>query len=178
MFEHVQPIIGPYTSRPAVCLDYDPRAADVAQQVGSLVFAYLPQVHVEHIGSTSAPGCAGKGIVDLMIPVPAGEWEKVKELFERLGFQRQPGAEPFPEDRPMRVGSWVHGNETFLLHIHLIDATSPEVEQLRFFRTCLRSDSELLRAYVARKRKIIASGVTDSLEYCRLKGEFLKEVLG
>jgi hypothetical protein len=32
--------------------------------------------------------------------------------------------------------------------------------------------------YVARKREIIASGVTDSLEYCRIKGEFIKEMLG
>ncbi len=49
---------------------------------------------------------------------------------------------------------------------------------MRFFRACLRADPELLRAYVARKREIIASGVTDSLEYCRIKGEFIKAMLG
>ena len=35
-----------------------------------------------------------------------------------------------------------------------------------------------MRAYVAQKRKIIDGGVTDSLEYCKAKGEFLKTVLG
>ena len=46
------------------------------------------------------------------------------------------------------------------------------------FRACLRADPELMKAYVAQKRKIIASGITDSLEYCYAKGEFIKAVLG
>jgi GrpB-like predicted nucleotidyltransferase (UPF0157 family) len=171
-------VIGPYICRPPECREYDPRAAEVAWQVASMVARHLPQVRVEHVGSTAVPGCAGKGIVDLMLPVPDGEMERVKELLQRLGFQPQAGPDPFPEDRPMRVGSWVHDGETFLLHVHAIPASSPEVDGMRFFRACLRADPELMRAYVARKRDIIAGGVSDSLEYCRIKGEFLKEVLG
>ena len=49
---------------------------------------------------------------------------------------------------------------------------------MRFFRNRLRADPDLLRAYVARKREIVASGVTGSLDYCRIKGEFIKKVLG
>lgn len=178
MFDEVEPVIGLYASRPAVCRDYDPRGAAVARQVAAVVSAHLPQVYAEHVGSTAAPGCAGKGIVDLLIPVPDGEMDKVKELLDRLGFQRQTGSDPFPEDRPMRVGALVQDGETFLLHVHVIPACSPEVEDIRFFRACLRADPELLKVYVAEKRKIIASGVTDSLEYCKAKGEFLKAVLG
>ena len=149
----------------------------VARQVVALVSTHLPQVHAEHVGSTSVPGCAGKGIVDLLIPVSDDEMDKVKELLDRLGFQRQTGLDPFPEDRPMRVGSWVQDGETFLLHVRVIPACRPEVEEMRFFRACLRADPELVEGYVAQKRKIIANGVTDSLEYCRAKGEFLKAVL-
>ena len=178
MFKQVESVIGPYASRPAVCRDYDPRAASVARQVVALVSTHLPQVHAEHVGSTAVPGCAGKGIVDLLIPVPDGEMDNVKELLDRLGFQRQTGLDPFPEDRPMRVGSWVQDDETFLLHVHVIPASSPEVEEMRFLRACLRADPELMKAYVAQKRKIIAIGVTDSLEYCKAKGDFLKTVLG
>ena len=129
------------------------------------------------MGSTAVDGCAGKGIVDLMIPTPEAELDHVKLLLDRLGFQRQRNRDPFPEDRPMRVGSLVYDGQTFLLHVHVIPETSPEVETLRFFRACLRADPYLLKAYVARKQQIIARGVTDSLEYCRLKGEFIKEVL-
>jgi GrpB-like predicted nucleotidyltransferase (UPF0157 family) len=145
MFENVQSVIGPYESRPAVCREYDPRAAAVAHQVAALISDLLPQVFVEHVGSTSVPGCAGKGIVDLMIPVPDGEMENVKRLLDGLGFQRQTNRDPFPEDRPMRVGGLVYDGDTFLLHIHVMPADSPEVEEMRFFRACLRADPELLR---------------------------------
>ena len=179
MFEHVRPLIGPYAAGPAVCRDYDPRGAVVAREIAVLVSTHLPQVRVEHVGSTAVPGCAGKGIVDLMIAArDEAELETVKELLDRLGFQGQIGQDPFPETRPMRAGSWPHQNETFLVHLHLMPAASPEVDEMRFFRSCLRADPELLAAYVAKKREIIASGVTDSLEYCRVKGEFIKAVLG
>jgi GrpB-like predicted nucleotidyltransferase (UPF0157 family) len=169
--------IGPYECRPAVCRDYDPRTAAIARRVIGIISSGLPQVHAEHIGSTAVPGCAGKGIVDLMIPVLDGELELVKQILERLGFQRQPGPNPFPEDRPMRVGSWREDGETFLLHVHVVPANSPEVEAIRFFRACLRADPELRKAYVKHKQKIIAGGITDSLEYCKAQGEFLKAVL-
>jgi GrpB-like predicted nucleotidyltransferase (UPF0157 family) len=177
MFEQVKSVVGPYSSLPAACRKHDPRAVEVARQIIALVAENMPQIHAEHVGSTSVPGCAGKGIVDLLVPVPDGKLDAVKELLERLGFQHQSGPEPFPEDRPMRVGSWQHDGETFLLHVHVIPASSPEVEEMRFFRSCLRSDPDLMKAYVAQKRKIIAGGVTDSLEYCKVKGEFLKAVL-
>lgn len=172
------PTILPYTARPAVCREYDPRAAVVAGQIAALVAAHLPHIAAEHVGSTSVPGCAGKGIVDLMIPVGGGELDAMKGLLDRLGFQRQTNRDPFPEDRPMRVGAVVHEGETFLLHVHVISATSPEVAEMRLFRDRLRADPELVAAYVARKRQIIAGGVTDSLEYCYAKGEFVQGVLG
>jgi GrpB-like predicted nucleotidyltransferase (UPF0157 family) len=178
VFEQVEAVIGPYASHPAACRKYDPCAVEVAGQIGSLIRTHLPQIGVEHVGSTAVPGCAGKGIVDLMVPVSDGDMGSVKELLERLGFQRQTGADAFPEERPMRVGSWTHDGETFLVHVHVIPADSPEVDAMRFFRACLRADPELVKAYVAKKREIISDGVTDSAEYCRIKGEFLKAVLG
>ena len=77
----------------------------------------------------------------------------------------------------MRVGAWDYQDGRFLLHVHVIPADSPEVDDLRFFRACLRADPQLLKLYIARKREIIAKGVTDSLDYCNAKGEFIKDVL-
>ncbi len=178
MSDPIQPRIGPYECRPAACRDFDPRAAVVAGRVAVLISSQLPQIRVEHVGSTSVPGCAGKGTIDLMLPVPEGQMETVRETLDRLGFQRQTGQDPFPEDRPLRVGSVVYEGDLFLLHVHAIPATSTEVEEMRFFRACLRGDPQLLKMYVARKRQILAAGVTDSLEYCRQKGQFIREVLG
>jgi GrpB-like predicted nucleotidyltransferase (UPF0157 family) len=178
MPDTIRPIIGPYPSHSAACRDYDARAVVVAGRIADCISSHLPKIRVEHVGSTSVPGCAGKGIVDLMIAVHDGEMAAVKEALAGLGFQHQTNCDPFPEDRPMRVGSVVHDGETFLLHVHVIPADSPEIEEMRFFRACLRADPELLNAYVARKREIIAGGVTDSLEYCKIKGKFIQQVLG
>jgi GrpB-like predicted nucleotidyltransferase (UPF0157 family) len=177
MPDPINHMIGPYESRPAVCRDYDPRAAVVADQIAACISSHLPRIRVEHIGSTSVPGCAGKGIVDLMIAA-AGEMDTVKEALADLGFQQQTTADPFPEDRPMRVGSVLHDGETFLLHVHVIPADSPEVDDLRFFRACLRADPELRKAYVAKKKEIIAAGTTDPTGYSIEKREFIKEVFG
>ena len=179
MPDSIKPVIGPYEALPAECREYDPRAPVVAGEIAALVASHLPQVQVEHVGSTAVPGCAGKGIIDLMVPcLDAEQKAMVKDLLDRLGFQRQQSRDPFPEDRPMRVGAWDYQDERFLLHVHVIPAESPEVDELRFFRACLRADPGLLKSYVARKREIIAGGVTDSPDYCCAKGKFIKEVLG
>jgi GrpB-like predicted nucleotidyltransferase (UPF0157 family) len=178
MPDPVYPIIGPYEARPASCRDHDRRAAVVALQVGELISSRLPKIRVEHVGSTSVLGCAGKGIVDLMIAAADADIDVVKEVLDALGFQRQTNGDPFPENRPMRVGSVIHDGETFLLHAHVIPAGSPEIDEMRFFRACLRADPEFLKAYVGKKREIIARGATDSLDYANEKGKFIKEALG
>ena len=132
---------------------------------------------MEHIGSTAVPGCAGKGVVDLMVLYPPGKLPEVRDALEALGFQRQTGRDPFPEERPMRIGSIEYDGTRFRLHAHVIALDSPEVLELRTFRDRLRGDPVLLEQYVALKRKIIAEGVTDSLDYSIRKGEFIAGIL-
>lgn len=169
-------IIGLYTSHSPACVDYDPRAAEVARRAGELITARLPKVMVEHIGSTAVPECAGKGIVDLMVLYPDGELEQVKETLDHLGFQRQTAGFLHPETRPMRVGTLEHQGRAFPLHVHVLASSAPEVAQLRAFRDRLRADPQLVAAYVARKKKIIAAGVTDPAAYTRMKSLFFQQV--
>lgn len=169
--------IGAYEHLPATCRPYDPRAPEVARRVSGMVLELVPGVGLEHVGSTAVPGCAGKGVVDLMIPYHEGELPSVKEALEELGFQHQSSPDPFPEDRPMRVGSLEHDGDLFRLHVHIVPAGSGEPRELRAFRDLLRSDPELLRRYVARKRRIIEGGTTDSVAYAKVKGGFVQEAL-
>ena len=170
-------IIGPYEDREAVCQDYDPRTTKVARQVAAIIQANLPGVTVEQVGSTSVPGCAGKGIVDLMLLYVDGQLAAARDGLDALGFQKQTNRDPFPEERPMRTGSVVHDGTTFLLHIHVIAASSPEAEELCRFRDRLRADPELAASYVAAKKAILASGVTDSVDYCIRKSQFVQQAL-
>ncbi|MGA7500967.1 MAG: GrpB family protein [Isosphaeraceae bacterium] len=169
--------IGPYEQLPATCNDHDPRSFEVAKRVADLIESHLPDVRVEHVGSTAVPGCAGKGVVDLMILYPPGQLPEVREGLDALGFQRQTGRNPFPEDRPLRLGSIEFDSTRFRLHAHVIAVDSPEVLELRTFRDRLRGEPLLLEQYVALKRKIIAQGVTDSLDYSIRKGEFIAGIL-
>jgi GrpB-like predicted nucleotidyltransferase (UPF0157 family) len=166
-------IIGPYEHRPAACRDHDPRSAEVARKVAGLIEPHLPGGRVEHVGSTAVPGCAGKGNVDLMLVYPDGRLAAARDLLDALGFQRQTGRDPFPEERPMRCGSLVKDGTRFLLHVHVLAASSPEVQGLRGFRDRLRADPALRAAYVAAKRAILADGCTDPIDYCYRKGEFV-----
>ena len=166
-----------YSPEPPFCHAYDPLAAEVAHCIAVPITAMLPGVTVEHIGSTAVPGCAGKGVVDLMVIYPDGQLEAVKELLARLGFQRQSVGQLFPEARPMRVGALEHAGRCFQLHVHAIRSGSPEVEALRSFREQLRADPRLVTEYVAWKQAILAEGITDRKFYTQRKSLFVQRVL-
>jgi GrpB-like predicted nucleotidyltransferase (UPF0157 family) len=174
---HIEPDIGPYEHRPAACFPHDPRTAEVARRVAELVRLRAPAFLVEHVGSTSVPGCAGKGIVDLMLVYPDGQLAAARDLLDTLGFQRQTSRDPFPEERPMRTGALRHDGTTFRLHVHVLAATSPEVAQMRSFRDRLQADRALVAAYVAAKKAILAAGCTDSVDYAIRKGDFVAAAL-
>jgi len=132
-----------------------------------------PDLRVEHIGSTSVPGCAGKGVIDLMLLYGEGGLEHAKRVLDWLGFQRQSTRDPFPESRPMRLGAINYQGKIYRTHVHVIPATSPEAAELQGFRDHLRADPELMKAYVDRKRAIVDAGIVDTVDYCEAKGEFI-----
>jgi GrpB-like predicted nucleotidyltransferase (UPF0157 family) len=57
--------IGEQEQAPAACLPYDPRAQEVARKVARMINHQLPDITVDHVGSTAVPGCAGKGVIEL-----------------------------------------------------------------------------------------------------------------
>jgi len=67
--------------------------------------------------------------------------------------------------------------DVFQIHLHVIARTETEAKQLIAFRDILRADAKVRDVYVACKREVIASGVTDSLDYCYAKGKFIADVL-
>ena len=89
---------------------------------------------VHHVGSTSVPAGAGNGVIDLLVAYPAGLLSTARELSHALGFQGSASRNPFPEDRPMRVGSVHHDGRHCLIHAHVVSTQSPEVDELLWFR--------------------------------------------
>jgi len=180
MFENVEKIIGPYKKPQASFQPYDPMAPQVADHLKKLTESYLSDVVIEHIGSTAITGCPGKGIIDLMALYPKGHLDVVYALFLAMGFQRQ-GKEfknRFPDERPVLMGTFAHENTSFLVYIHVIQDDSHEAVRFRIFRDRLSSDTELLSAYIAEKRRIISEGITDTDDYAEMKQSIIKRILG
>jgi len=171
-------LILPYAGSRTGYVDYDPGAVGAAAQAVALIESAVPWVQVEHIGSTAVPGCAGKGIVDLMALYPPDKLEATRAAIDGIGFQRQRAGHIFPEERPMRVGAIEHAGRRYRLHLHLIGMTSPAKETLRCFRDALRADSALRDAYQAKKRAILRSGLREPKDYTHAKGAFITSVIG
>jgi GrpB-like predicted nucleotidyltransferase (UPF0157 family) len=157
---------------------YDPRFPEVARRVIDLIVQQMPHAQVEHVGSTAIPGCAGKGVVDLVLLYPPGQLAAARDTLDGLGFQRhdRPGA--FPEERPVRIGTLDYDGETFRLHVHVIAADAPEAAEQRHFRDALRANPALVEEYVARKQAVLAAGATDGNDYNLGKNAFIQGVLG
>jgi GrpB-like predicted nucleotidyltransferase (UPF0157 family) len=175
-----QPAISilPYDAPPPRCDAHDPGATAAAAALAGFLRDRLPGAVIEHIGSTAVAGCAGKGIIDLVVLYPDGQLAAIRDQIDAVGFQRQTTRDPFPEERPMRTGAFEYQGRRYQVHVHVVAAGSSEAEDLRYFRECLRADPELRAAYVAYKKKILASGVTDSVDYAIAKGEFIRQCLG
>jgi GrpB-like predicted nucleotidyltransferase (UPF0157 family) len=168
----------PYAILSPVYVEYDPAAPAVAARVIVLIEAAAPWVKAEHIGSTAIPGCAGKGIVDLVALYPRGRLEATRQAIDGLGFQHQRAGHEFPEDRPMRVGAIEHEGRIYRLHVHIVAAESAEAKALYRFRDVLRIDAKLRDAYQAKKRTILQSGTSDPAGYTHAKGKFINAVIG
>jgi len=140
----------------------------------ALIAERLPDTTVEHVGSSSVPGCAGKGVLDLAIPYrDESHLSAINEALFALGFGRQRNRDPFPESRPMRIGAIDDQGETFLLHVHVVPENTHHLAELVDFRDRLRGDPRLVAEYVAAKRAVLAAGVRDGDDYAEKKGTFI-----
>lgn len=170
-------MIREYLTLPPTFHTYDPQAALAAEKLIKAIRARDERLQTEHVGSSSIPGCGGKGYIDLLVIYPDGLLEAAKLALADLGFQRQQSRDPFPEERPMRVGSVEHAGRLYPIHAHVIAASSPEADELVWFRERLRADAALRREYEAEKQRILAKGVLDGIDYAEKKGSFVQRVL-
>ncbi|HXI45390.1 MAG TPA: GrpB family protein, partial [Candidatus Acidoferrales bacterium] len=160
--------IGLYERRTAEVHEWDPRTEEVARRIGGLVRERRPDLAVEHIGSTAVPGLPGKGIVDLSIQTEPADIPGVVAMLYELGFQPQPGPDPWPPTRPMPVGSYDLDGERFRIHLH-VQPTGGDFPRDIAFRDALRTDPELKRQYTELKRGITKGGPVDGFRYTHSK---------
>lgn len=166
--------IGIYSYSEAIFTGYDFANPIVFSKLKKIILKKLPFVIVEHVGSTSILNCGGKGIIDIAILYRHGQLELAKKGLEIIGFQKQISIDPFPESRPMRVGSIKLKNKIYRIHAHVIMFGCREHFELIYLREQLIINAKLKKYYEKVKQRIIKSGITDSLKYSIEKGKFIK----
>ena len=170
--------IGPYERRAAHVRPWDARSLDVAARVIALIEAARPDLHVEHIGSTSVPGLPGKGIIDLGTEAEPAEIPAITEAMYELGFGPQPGPDPWPPTRPMPVGAIEHDGDEFRIHFHVHPRGTGDLDKDLRFRDALRADPALVEGYARVKQGIVerAGGPLDGVIYQAEKGGWILDV--
>jgi GrpB-like predicted nucleotidyltransferase (UPF0157 family) len=167
--------VGRYVTSEVVIRQNDAVTAKVAASIARAIRSADGRLVVEHVGSTAVPGCAGKGTVDVVVGYPAGCLAVAKSLLRTLGFQAQAGRDPFPESRPMRVGSVRSGGRSYNVHVHVLKIGGKEMLRMMAFRDRLCADAGLRRKYVGVKRALVAAGTVDSVDYAHAKASFFKD---
>ena len=168
--------IGPYVRGAASVQPWDPRSATVAERVIGLIRSARPELHVEHIGSTSVPGLPGKGIVDLGTEADPADIPAITSAMYELGFGPQPGPDAWPPTRPMHVGSVVEEGTTYLVHFHVHPRGTGDLEKDLRFRDALRADPALRDGYARVKSAIVGpDGAADRTRYQTEKGDWILE---
>mgnify|MGYP003579694632 CR=1 FL=1 len=151
-------MVGTYTLSTVEYLPHDSGSRRAASWIADVLVELNGDLAVDHIGSTSIPGCWGKGIIDLLVQSHSGCLETALVLLDRIAFQSQDAAEVFPELRPDRVASVEYFGRRYRIHAHVFARGSEAARDFVQFRDLLRSNICLRRAYEAEKGAILARG--------------------
>ncbi len=165
--------IAAYSKIPVAFHAYNARYVGVAQRVAALITSRLPDVIVEHIGSTAVPNCGGRGVVDLMVLYVDGSLDATLPELTALGFQWISPIHASPDEWPKGMGAFNYDDDLFRLHLHVLPIDHPAADGFRAFRDRLRADPDLVAAYVEHKQAILAAGITDPIDYTAAKRDFV-----
>jgi GrpB-like predicted nucleotidyltransferase (UPF0157 family) len=127
-------------------------------------------VAMHHIGSTAIPGCDAKPIIDMLAVVTnLDDLDARTRHLEGLGYEAM-GEFGIPGRRYFRKGS---AFEDRTHQIHAFADDSPEIVRHLAFRDYLRDNPEVVREYVALKRRLAAEHPTDVEAYTDGKSAFI-----
>jgi len=161
------------TDAPIRLADPDPQwAAQYAEQEERIRAALGPRaVQVEHAGSTSVPGLAGKPVIDIVLVVAdsADEAGYVPDL-EAAGYEFQFREPEWYEHRFLR-------DHDPAVQIHVFSVGSPEVERMLLFRDRLRSHPEERELYQRTKRDLAARQWAFVQDYADAKSDVVEEII-
>lgn len=161
-------------SRPILLADYDPEWPTIFQQLRDRVAAVLGDlaVAIEHVGSTSIPGCPAKPIIDIDVVISSSaDLPPTIARLSTLGYVHEgdlgiAGREAFstPANTPPH-------------HLYVCTLQSKEYQRHLLFRDYLRTHPQEVLALAALKHRLAQQFRNDRDAYTRGKSEFVAMIL-
>ncbi len=146
-------------------VDYDPSWPAAFSLLAAPLRAVLPAARVEHVGSTSVPGCAAKPLVDLSVGLAPGSSFDL-DAADACGLS-------FRSVNPEAVlFARYDGSGLRLCNVHVREAVSAGERWDLLFRDFLRAHPGEAAAYSEAKRR--AAGAADRAAYSAAKAPFIE----
>lgn len=169
-------------SRSVVIVPYDERWPGLYDAARSELAAALGEsVAIEHVGSTSVPGLAGKPIVDIMVGVPSLEHDRALiDAVVGLGYEYVPETiPPMPFRRFFRRPDerLAPGFSSAGYHVHMVEQTHEFWPAHLAFRDYLRAHPDDAAEYERLKRELADRFGGERERYTDAKGDFIAAVL-
>lgn len=126
-------------------------------------------ISIEHIGSTSVPGLAGKPTIDILAVIEAiGKTDQFVSKLESIGYKDlgqyvMEGSRLFVKEE----------DNTRLVNLHLYSQGHPHIGEMLGLRDYLRSHPEVVEEYTNLKRGLVEKYPDDYGSYRVYKDEWM-----
>lgn len=152
---------------------YDTNLPDVFNQIKQIIQNKLPDVDVEHVGSSSITGIGGRNAIDIAIPADEIEHESIKSKLYEIGFNDS----PWQHYIPLLVGTIDYQNKNYKILLYVISPESPVFKGWIMYRNYMRKHPEDAKQYDQVKQDVINSGSTATNDYQRDKTPFILSMI-
>ncbi|MFA5413015.1 MAG: GrpB family protein [Patescibacteria group bacterium] len=129
-------------------------------------------LQIEHIGSTSVPGLAGKPTIDILVLVnDVSEIDGLNKKMEDIGYKVlgeyvMPGAQLFVKEK----------NDVRLVNLHVFQKDHSHVKEMLQLRDYLRVHPEDVKEYSDLKFELAEKYPNDYAQYRKYKDEYMERL--
>jgi GrpB-like predicted nucleotidyltransferase (UPF0157 family) len=154
-------------------VDYDPAWPGLFEALKASIWGAVADIAlaVEHVGSTSVIGLAGKPVIDIDVVVAEHDLQSGIRRLTGLGYEHRGDLGiPLREAFRRPAGTVPH-------NLYLCPSSSPALANHLALRAYLRSDDEAARAYGDLKRRLAVECSGDVDAYVEGKTGFIVSIL-
>lgn len=151
---------------------YDEKLPQVFEDIKSLINDTIPDIQVEHIGSSSMPGVGGRNVLDIAIPSLTQKHEAIRTKLKQIGFEDS----PFPHYLPLLVASTAFEGGKYIILMYVVSPDNETYKNWISFRNHMRTHPDDAKEYNDTKKQVIKEGKTRGDLYQNAKAPFLQKI--